>query len=770
MEGKEEKSREFSGIDKLVGFFFGKKEAKLRAARKAQKAENFALAAQYYRELGMLEKAEQMYREAHMLWEAAAMYEKAGKLRKAAELYKESGNYDMAVRIFLNQLKDIDSAVKVYEKVGRKQEAAQLLEKNSRWEEAAKIYGEIGLLDRAGICYEKAGKYKEAAQSFKNWVEQMMLDSRELRPSVRAALEKAIELYEKNGDWEDALTLARKVRWHGVAAQILERQGKYAEAAEEYEEAGQLRKAAELYKKAGDEKKYHLLLGEYFQEEGKQLEAAEHFERAGDFARAAELYEWNGRLDRAAECYYKEGLWNKAGELFKLSGNLERALEAYEKAGEFGKAGAIVKELADRETDGIKKEELYRKAEAYFRKARDWFQAGSIAYYYLGDEELAIEDLQKVERGDPDFERASFILGKLFLDRKDYELAEERFKIALKGEPISKSNLDIYYFLGLIAEAQGKYQQAYEIFKSVSSLDVNYLDAKERMQKLAHAVNKLKELEEKTSQPQKRYRLLELIGKGGMGAVYKAEDTVLNRIVALKLLKKELDLNKRAIERFLAEAKTAAKLSHPNIVIIYDVGKFNDRYFIAMEYLEGETLLDYLRRKGKFTVKQVLFVASKLFSALHYAHKNGVIHRDIKPQNLMLTKERKLKVMDFGLAVLASEIEKEKGKISGTPFYMSPEQCTGAAVDERSDIYSAGATLYHLLTGRPPFLGKDRVEVMKKHIEEPPLPPSAIRPGLPKELDAFIMRCLEKERGRRFQDAGEALAELKMITKKILGG
>ncbi len=770
MEGKEEKTREFSGIDRLVGFFFGKKEAKLRAARKAEKAKNYAEAARHYKDLGMLDKAEEMYRQGQMLWEAAAMYEEKGKLRKAAELYKESGNYDMAVRIFLNKLKDIDAAVKVYEEVGRKQEAAQLLEENGRWEEAAEIYKGIGLLDRAGIYYEKAGKYKEAAESFKAWVEQMMLDSRELRPSARAALEKAIELYEKNGDWEEALTLARKVRWHGVAARILERQGKYREAAGEYGEEGELKKAAELYKRAGDEKKYHLLLGEHFQEEGKQLEAAEHFEKAGDFARAAELYEWNGRLDRAAECYYQEGLWNKAGELFKLSGNLERALEAYERAGEFSKAGAIVKELADNETDGIKKEELYRKAESYFRKAREWFQAGSIAYYYIGDEELAVEDLQKVEREDPDFERASFILGKLFLDRKDYELAEERFKIALKGEPISKSNLDIYYFLGLIAEAQGRYQEAYEIFKSVSSLDVNYLDAKERMQKLAQAVNKLKELEEKTSQPQKRYRLLGLIGKGGMGAVYKAEDTVLNRIVALKLLKKELDLNKRAIERFLAEAKTAAKLSHPNIVIIYDVGKFNDRYFIAMEYLEGETLLDYLRRKGKFTVKQILFVASKLFSALHYAHKNGVIHRDIKPQNIMLTKERKLKVMDFGLAVLASEIEKEKGKISGTPFYMSPEQCTGAAVDERSDIYSAGATLYHLLTGRPPFLGKDRLEVMKKHIEEPPLPPSAIRPGLPEELDHFILKCLEKERGRRFQDAGEALAELKIITKKILGG
>jgi len=770
LEGKEEKTRQFSGIDKLVGFFFGKREAKLRAARKAQKAEDYPLAAQYYRELGMLEKAEELYRKANTLWEAAAMYEEAGKLRKAAELYKESGNYDMAVRIFLNQLKDIDAAVKVYEEVGRKQEAAQLLEKIGKWEKAGRLYEEIGLLDRAGTCYEKAGKFSDAARCFKDWVDHMLLDSRELRPPARQALQKAIGLYAKAGNWDEALSLARKVKWHEVAGSILEKQGKYEEAAREYEEAGELMKAAELYRKAGDEKKYHLLLGEYLHEEGKQLEAAEHFEKGGDYARAAELYEWNGLLDKAAECYYKEGAWNRAGELFKLSENLEKALESYEKAGEFGKAGGILKELADRETDGIKKEELYRKAEAYFRKARDWFQAGSIAYYYLGDEDLTIEDLQKVERGDPDFERASFILGKLFLDRKDYELAEERFKIALKGEPISKSNLDIYYFLGLISEAQGKYQQAYEIFKSVSSLDVNYLDARERMQKLAQAVNKLKELEEKTSQPQKRYRLMGVIGKGGMGTVYKAEDTVLNRIVALKLLKKELDLNKRAIERFLAEAKTAAKLSHPNIVIIYDVGKFNDRYFIAMEYIEGETLLDYLRKKGKFSIKQILFVASKLFSALHYAHKNGVIHRDIKPQNLMLTRERKLKVMDFGLAVLASEIEKEKGKISGTPFYMSPEQCTGAAVDERSDIYSAGATLYHLLTGKPPFQGKDRVEIIRKHIEESPRPPSSLRPGIPRELDDFIMKCLQKERGKRFQDAGEALAELKMISKKILGG
>ena len=770
MAEREEKTTELRGIEKLVGFFFGKKEAKLRAAKRAEKEERYQEAASHYRELGMLEKAEEMYRKAGLLSEAASMYEENGMLKKAAALYQEGGDYEMAVRIYLNKLKDIEKAASTYEEVGRKQEAAQLLEKHGIWERAATLYESIGLLDRAGVCYEKAGKPDKAAWCFENWVDQIFFDSRELKPSARIALQKAIDLYEQAGDVEKALSLARKVKWHEKAAEILSRQGNFLEAAREYEEAGAFEKAAELYRRAGEPRKANMLLGEYYLSEGQHLKAAEHFELAGDYGRAAELYEWNGELKKAAECYFKDGLWNKAGELYRLAGEVDKALVSFEKAGEFSKAGEVLKEMADKETDGVKKEELYRRAEAMFRKGRNWFQAGSIAYYYLGDEELAIENLQRVERQDPEFERASFMLGKLFLDKKEYELAEERFKIALKGEPISKSNLDIYYFLGLIAEAQGKYQEAYEMFKSVSSIDINYLDARERMQKLAQAVNKLKELEEKTSQPQKRYRIIALIGKGGMGSVYKAEDTVLNRTVALKLLKKELDLNKRAIERFLAEAKTAAKLSHPNIVIIYDVGKFNDRYFIAMEYLEGKTLLDYLKEKGKFTVKQVLFVATKLFSALQYAHRNGVIHRDIKPQNIMLTKDKKLKVMDFGLAVLASEIEKERGKISGTPFYMSPEQCKGAAVDERSDIYSAGATLYHLLASRPPFLGKDRIEVMKKHIEEPPLPPSTYRPGIPEALDNFIMKCLQKEKSKRFQNAGEALGELKLITKKILGG
>ncbi len=770
MPEREEKAGELKGIEKIMGFFFGKREALLRAAKRAEREEKYREAAGYYKQLNMLDEAERVYREAGLLAEAASMYEEEGLLKKAAELYRESGDYEMAVRIYLTNLKNIKKAAEVYEEVGRRQEAAQLLEKHGIWDKAASLYESIGLLDRAGICYERAGRLDKAARCFEEWVDQAFLDSRELKPSAKLALQKAIELYERAGDVEKAVSLARKARWREKAGEILQRQGKHKEAAQEYEEAGLLNKAAELYMKAGEAKKANMLFGEYFLGEGQHLKAAEHFELAEDYGRAAELYEWNGELHRAADCYFKDGLWNKAGELYKLAGDLERALAAFEKAGEFSKAGEVLKEMADRESDGARKEELYRKAEAMFRKGRSWFQAGSIAYYYLGDEELAIDNLQRVERSDPDFERASFMLGKLFLDRKEYELAEERFKIALKGEPISKSNLDIYYFLGLIAEAQGRYQEAYKMFKSVSSLDINYLDAKERMQRLAQAVNKLKELEEKTSQPQKRYRIISLIGTGGMGTVYKAEDTVLNRVVALKLLKKELDLNKRAIERFLAEAKTAAKLSHPNIVIIYDVGKFNDRYFIAMEYLEGKTLLDYLREKGRFTVRQILFVATKLFSALQYAHKNGVIHRDIKPQNIMLTKDRKLKVMDFGLAVLASEIEKEKGKISGTPFYMSPEQCMGAMVDERSDIYSAGATLYHLITNRPPFLGKDRMEVMKKHIEEPPLPPSNFRPGLPEALDEFIMKCLQKERGKRFQTAGEALGELKVITKKILGG
>jgi len=761
--------KEWLDINKFISFLFGEREAKLRMARKAEKEGDIERAGKLYQEINELKKAEKIYIEGGLPSKAAEMYENAGNYEKAAEIYHAYGNFQRAADIYMKKLNDLERAARVLLDSNRYQEVAELYFQNKRWKEAGELYEKIGFFIKAANCFEQVGDKERAAKNYEKWFEQnYSFEVGEFGEREKRVLRKAIELDIKTGDYVSALHLAKATKWYVLAGQIAEKAGKLEEAAKLYEEGRQLEKAASVYRKLGDEVKANIMMGEHLLSQGRQKEAAEYFERGKDFARAAELYEWNKEPYRAAVCYEKDGHLSKAGELYLVAGALDEAVKVFEQAEEYDKAGEITKELADKEREEIKKEELYRKAIGLYKRARKWFEAGSIAYYYLDDPELAIEYLQKVDPEDPNFDKASYMLGKLFFDRKEYDIAEERFKAALKGASISKSNLDIYYKLGIIAEQKGEYRKAYQIFKSVTSFDIHYLDAKERMEKLSSTVQELQRLEFMASAPGDRYKILQEIGKGGMGTVYKAEDRLLNRVVALKLLKPTLNLNKRAFERFISEARTAAKLSHPNIVIVYDVGKFNDKFFIAMEYIEGKTLLEYMREKSGFTIRQILFIASKLFSALQYAHKNGVIHRDIKPQNIMLTKERKIKVMDFGLAVLASEIEKEKGRITGTPFYMSPEQCRGLKVDARSDIYSAGATLYHLLVRRPPFNAKTREEIIRKQIEELPASPSAFRKDIPGELEDFIMKCLEKERNKRYQSAGEALEDLKLISKKIL--
>ena len=257
-----------------------------------------------------------------------------------------------------------------------------------------------------------------------------------------------------------------------------------------------------------------------------------------------------------------------------------------------------------------------------------------------------------------------------------------------------------------------------------------------------------------------RYEILEKIGVGGMAEVFKGKDHKLNRYVAVKVLKEEFRENDAFVKKFKEEAQAAARLAHPNIVNVYDVGDENGIYYIVMELVEGITLKNYIERKGSLTIKEATSIAIQVCAGLEVAHNNHIVHRDIKPQNIIISREGKVKVTDFGIAK-ATTSQTTTANAMGSVHYASPEQARGGYVDHRSDIYSLGIVLYEMVTGRVPFDGETAVTVAVKHLQEEMVPPSVYCKNIPYSLEQIIKKCTEKSPDRRYQDIGDLLADLK---------
>jgi tetratricopeptide (TPR) repeat protein len=508
-----------------------------------------------------------------------------------------------------------------------------------------------------------------------------------------------------------------------LRAKYHELQGDKAEAARFYREAGQLTQAAELHA-----------------ESGGGAESAELYEQAGDHRRAAAAYLEAGEFAKAAQAYETAYDWAEAIEAYRRAGDTEKVLELLERVGRHHEAGAASLEL--------------------------------------GDEERAIRNFQQVDLRDPDYAESCRALADLFLKREEWVLAIDRLKEAIHSAGEDGAPLELLEQLGDAFERNGDLPEALQTFEGIRKRDYQYGGVTERIRSLRERVPSMETQRQSqlntaaagmTTQPavapapaEDRYEILGELGRGGMGIVFKARDRRLGRVVALKRLPDNLRDHPTAVALFLREAQSAAALNHPNIVTIYDADQANGHYYLTMEFLEGMPLDAILKKRGKLSAKDTIRMAIQIATGLQFAHERGIVHRDIKTANLFFTRDRVVKIMDFGLAKMVEEVRKAATVIGGTPYYMAPEQGLGEKVDHRADLYAFGVTLFEMLSGQVPFRDGD---VAYHHRHTPPPDLRELAPALPAELAALVKKLMGKKPEQRPATTAEVTAALDALLK-----
>ena len=685
--------------------------AKIKAIwDKAIQQENFQYAASLLTQAGNIDDAIDFCTQRNMIPEAI-------------DIAVQNQKYDKAL-ILSEQIHDESRLADILLLKGEKEKAAALLAKLQHNEQAAKLYFSIKQYEKAAVLYAQIKQYMNAIMCY-----QKSGNTEKQIEMQLAAFENDLEI--ANGDIQ-AVSVSRMMAIYAAKTLL--------------EDPNTASRAIQILKKA------------------------EALESTADELLSAQRYEL------AALCYENAHNWQQAIEAYKLAQKPDQAI-------------CLCKNLQD--------DELEIQVLQYFKL---YFKLG-FKYANLKRYNEAIACLKKIDSNSPEYPSALELQGDIYCKLKQYQDAvlcyESLFWLDLSKEKICR----IAYKAGYSYEAMEDYQNSLKNYQKVYDIDPNFHEISQTLDQVASRLRvKTNSTRDKLSQSNtkenaktagrvlrtasrtgerkrtpsiyigetevpavalERYKIIEEVAHGGMGIVYKATDTLLMRTVALKVLSQKLKDNQVALEYFMREARASAALTHVNIVTVYDIGYFDDNVYMAMEFIEGQTLKSLIQKTGTFGTKLLVQIMTHACRGLQYAHENGIIHRDVKSSNMMLAKRSKtLKILDLGLAKVLDEQEHGSTQAIGTPYYMSPEQVLGNEIDARSDIYSLGVTLFEMATGVLPFVKGD---LPYKHVHEPPPLPSSFNPNIHPKIEDMILKMMQKSPDDRYSSCNEIIADLKTI-------
>ncbi len=698
-----------------------------------------------------------------------------GRLRQAARTYEELG------REFYYR------AGKLYQQKGYDKSAELAFRK------AGDYFAKRGNHYRAGDAYYHAARWLDAVDAYDRHSPEDKFPggSEQAKETIGRWGESLFQL----GRYEEAGELFTRFQLWRRAGEAFEKGGMATKASEAYKKAGAFEDSLTALKRSGDMDLARLEKGKMLMRQGQFLKAAEEFEGVNRYAEAAEAYRKAGLAHKAALCWRQINDLEQAAELFLTAGEEQAALECYREMGEYVRAAKLAAHLGLQDQQA----ELFEKGGLFILAAR--------SYLMIGEATHAIECMQKVDFRDAnDISECAQILVILYRQ----ERMEEAMACArglLSGKTPSRELTPIIYVLGKIHEKKGELEQASRYYFQVAGMVPDNERFMRRAKKIARklgvvfkprvvapadqeaeAIGVLDRLDTTSSRQDsspfrvgeestmtldeqsvfdmtqegelQRYQVVKQVGRGGMGFVYKAFDKKLKRFVALKMLHPEYNRDPRVVLFFKREARAIAALNHPNIIHIFDMGKEKGCFYMVMEYLRGSTLSFLAERRPDFVARNLVPIWYQACLGLKYAHENGIIHRDLKPSNIMWTRERRVRILDFGLAKQIADVSQTK-QLWGTPSFMAPELFRGERAGFHADIYGIGATFYMLATGRAPFTKDNSAG---KFIDEglPPAP-HLVNKKVGQSLSRVILKCMYLKPEDRYRSMDELLANLKSL-------